>query len=186
MTEGELRSLVSRSRKDGFRELFREYGSYVYSVVWRKICTVGKREDAEECVSDIFAHIYLHFDDIEPGKLKTYISTIAGRAATDRYRNLTARKNIPPDDESLLESVCADEDIVTDSENAELSRRLLDMISSLGEPDSTIIIQRYYYERTSSEIGKYLDMTPVNVRTRLNRSMKRLKKLLISDKNFNK
>lgn len=186
MTEGELRSLISRSHKDGFRELFREYHGYVYSVVWRKIYTVGNREDTEECISDIFAHIFLHFDEIESGKLKTYISTVSGRMAIDRYRRLTAGKNISSEDEEILEFVSSDEDIEFDTENSEQSKRLFDAVCSLGEPDATIIIQKYYYEYTSSEIGKYLGLSPVNVRMRLSRSMKRLKKLLLGDEKFYK
>lgn len=184
MTEGELRSLISRSRKDGFRELFREYRGYVYSIVWKKICSAGTREDAEECISDIFSHIFLHFDEIETGKLKTYISIISGGMAVDKYRSLTAGKNIHSEDDEILESVSSGEDIVFNTENAEQSKRLFDIVQSLGEPDATIIIHRYYYDHTSAEIGKHLGLSPVNVRMRLSRSMKRLKKLLLSDEKF--
>lgn len=181
MTENELRLLISKSQKDGFRELFRHYYSYVYSVVWRKIRLVGRKEDAEECLSDIFAQIFLHFDEIKPGMLTTYISTVAGRMAIDKYRSLTAMKNRNLNSDELCADVCDDENIEEKTETAQMNKVLLEKIISLGEPDSTIIIHRFYYERTSSEIAKYLGISSVNVRMRLSRSLKRLKKLIINE-----
>ncbi|MCR5480275.1 MAG: hypothetical protein K6F27_10525 [Ruminococcus sp.] len=54
MTESEIRSMIGTSRKEGFRLLFEEYHAYVYHIVWNTIRSVGSKEDAEECVSDIF------------------------------------------------------------------------------------------------------------------------------------
>lgn len=177
MTESELRALISSSQKDGFRELFRYYQNYVYSIVWKKLKYVGRKEDAEECISDIFTHVFLHFEDIENGSLKAYIGTVAVRMAIDRFRNLTAKKNISPEDSEILETVCSDEDIEAGNESAETGRLILEKIRSLGKPDSDIIIQKYYYDRSSNEIAEYLDMTSANVRMRLSRALKRLKKM---------
>lgn len=181
MTESELRELISSSQREGFRELFRCYQTYVYSIVWKKLKYVGRKEDAEECMSDIFTQVFLHFDDIENGSLKAYIGTVAARTAIDRFRSLTARKNILPEDSEILEAVCSDEDIEIKSEHTETCRLILDKIKSLGEPDSDIIIQKYYYDRSSNEIAEYLNITSANVRMRLSRAIKRLKKLLAQD-----
>ncbi|MBQ6632853.1 MAG: sigma-70 family RNA polymerase sigma factor [Ruminococcus sp.] len=54
-------------------------------------------------------------------------------------------------------------------------------INELGEPDSTIVTQRYYYDRTSAEIAKELGMRPSAVRMRSARALKRLKKALEKD-----
>ena len=102
----------------------------MYSVVWGKIRNVGTREDAEECLSDIFAQIFFHFAEIEEGKLKNYISVISSRTAIDRYRSLTARKNIRAEDESTLENISEGTDIQAGTENAELSRLLYEKIIS--------------------------------------------------------
>ena len=52
---------------------------------------------------------------------------------------------------------------------------MLDKIEELGEPDSTIIIQKFYYNRTSTEIAKMLSMNSAAVRMRCTRALKRLK-----------
>ena len=92
MTEDELRALVSGNRENGFRLLFQQYQSYVYSVVWSHIKAVCTKEDAEECVSDAFAAVFLHYDEIREGALQGYIGTVAKRTAIDMFRRHTAKK----------------------------------------------------------------------------------------------
>lgn len=183
MTEGELRALISSSQKDGFRELFRCYKSYVYSIVWSKLKYTGRKEDAEECISDIFTQIFLHFDEIDEGSLKAYTGKVASGMAVDRFRRLTAKKNLLTDGEEISETIPSDEDIEVNSEYTETNRMILEKIKSLGKPDSDIIIQKYYYDRSSDEIASSLDMSPSNVRMRLSRALKRLKKIF-SEENF--
>ena len=51
------------------------------------------------------------------------------------------------------------------------------MIKQLGEPDSTIIIQQYFYERTAKEIAESISMTAAAVQKRSSRARQRLKAL---------
>ncbi len=64
-------------------------------------------------------------------------------------------------------------------ESSELRRILIQKIKELGEPDSTIIIQKFYYNRKSSEIAKTVSMTASSVRSRCTRAMDKLRKKLI-------
>ncbi len=178
MTEKELRSLVNRSREDGFRALFQQYQGYVYTIVWNHISSVGSREDAEECMSDIFTEIFLHFEEIHENALKGYIGTVAKRKAVNAFYRLQKNQTVPLE-EAI--SVASGQDIASDYETADFQKMLLEKITSLGEPDSTIIIQKYYYDRKSGEIAKAVNLSPVTVRVRLNRALKRLRKLLTDE-----
>ena len=55
---------------------------------------------------------------------------------------------------------------------------ILEKIAELGEPDSTIIIQKYYYGRTSKEISEMLSITPEHIRVRNSRAVRKLKDML--------
>ena len=48
----------------------------------------------------------------------------------------------------------------------------------LGEPDSTIIIQQSYYNRTAKEISKSISMTAAAVQKRSSSAKQKLKILL--------
>ena len=69
--------------------------------------------------------------------------------------------------------------IEADAEKKDSKRMLMQMVESLGEPDSTIIVQQYFYDRTAKEIARSLDMTPAAVQKRSSRAREKLKGLLI-------
>ena len=181
MTERELRALIAQSQQEGFRALFQQYQSYVYAIIWRRICTAGSKEDAEECVSDVFAEAFLHFDGIREGALQGYLATLANRTAIDCYRRLTARKEALSLEDDAVGQMDTGEDIAADCELNAQSRLLLEKIRSLGEPDATIILHKYFYDRTAAEIAATVHMQPVTVRVRLNRALKRLRALLTEE-----
>ncbi len=178
MTEQELRSLIQKSPAEGHRILFHQYHSYVYAVVWRILGDFASRQDAEEIVSDVFAEVFFHLDSVYEGSLKGYIGTVARRSAIDAFRKLS-RKN--PDisiEDDRLKELPAGTDIPQEYEQAEQAARLFQAVKSLGEPDSVILIQKYYYDRNASEIARTLHMNPVAVRMRISRALKRLRSLL--------
>ena len=51
-------------------------------------------------------------------------------------------------------------------------------VEELGEPDSTIIIQKYFFMRSSAEISKLVSLTPEAVRVRCSRALKKLRETL--------
>ena len=53
------------------------------------------------------------------------------------------------------------------------------MVNSLGEPDSTIIVQQYFYERTAKEIANSIGMTAAAVQKRSVRAREKLKDMLM-------
>ena len=64
------------------------------------------------------------------------------------------------------------------AERAETAHEVLDAVNSLGEPDSTIIMQKYYYGKSSYEIADMVGMKADAVRKRLSRVLKRLRDVL--------
>lgn len=185
MTDHELREQVRASQEDGFRALFQQYQSYVYTIVWNQLRTVGTAQDAEECISDVFMQIFLHFEEIQDGSLQAYIGTTARRKAIDYVRKLQSVNGYTEDHEDLS-AVPSDENIEQEVDAFMEHQLLYEKIQELGEPDTTILLLRYFYRRTSKDIAKQIHMTPTAVRVRLNRALKKLRKLLTNDGNSGK
>ena len=61
------------------------------------------------------------------------------------------------------------------AENSETLQLVLVKIDELEEPDSTIIIQKYFFGRSSAEIARIVGLSPAAVRMRLSRALKRLR-----------
>ena len=181
MTGSEYAKQIGKSPGSARRALFDEYYKYVCTIVCSKLSSAASREDIEECVSDIFAEVFFCLDEKSgySGDLKGLISTIAKRRAIDRFRGLAANKlsflSIEGDE---LYDIRDDYDLETQAENEQQCALLLDKINELGEPDSTIIIQRYYFGRSSREIAESLSMKPSAVRMRCARALKRLRSVL--------
>ena len=182
MTDNEILSLMRETPPQGQRALFDKYYSYVYSIASRIISGYGSPDDSEECVIDVFASVIMKLVPDDNCSLKSYIGTIARNSAISMRRSLTAKtgKNVSADDEAMAE-IADENDIEENRDRSETSELLLKKISELGPPDSIIIIQKYYYDRSSKEIAEMVGLNAAAVRMRCGRSMKRLKKLLEAD-----
>ena len=181
MTHEEYRKKSLISDEEARRELFGAYCGYVYTIVFNRLRSVASREDIEECVCDVFADVYRSYDPGYgiSGDMAGFIGTIARRRAADIYRRRTSSgaESVSLDDGSFSE-IAADTDIEAEAELKELRSIILDRIAELGEPDSTIIIQKYYYGRSAKEISEMVSLTPENVRVRSGRAVRKLKELL--------
>ncbi|MBQ1375556.1 MAG: sigma-70 family RNA polymerase sigma factor, partial [Clostridia bacterium] len=69
--------------------------------------------------------------------------------------------------------------IAETAETTEIRQILYDKVGELGESDSTIIIQKYFYGRSSKEIAKIVELSSDNVRARCSRAVKKLRELLL-------
>lgn len=181
MTGTEYCKLHKISPEKAYDELFAGYCDYVYAIVYNKLRSVGSREDIEECVSDIFADVFFGYDRESrfEGDMKGYIGTVAKRRAINAFHSLTARSGKVADDaEEAFGTISDDTDIEADSDKNETRDILIKLITELGEPDSTIILQKYYYDRSSGEIAKMLSMKSSAVRMRAARALDKLRTTL--------
>ena len=160
------------------RAVFRAYYGLVYTIVQGYLSSVARHEDVEECVSDIFAEVFCKLADGGfTGELKNGIRMIAVRRSIDRFRQLApkAGKTVPLD---AMSDLADGQDTQASAERAETCRILMQCIRELGEPDTTIILQRYYFGMRSPQIAKGLGLTASAVRKRANKALKRLKAAL--------
>ncbi|MCR4887833.1 MAG: sigma-70 family RNA polymerase sigma factor [Ruminococcus sp.] len=182
MTSRELADMMQKSPADCHKALVKEYGRYVYAIVYNKLRGCGTNEDMEECVSDVFADLFMkcELDMSDTDDIKHLISTIAQRKAIDSFRSLSAKANhITDADEDDMQEMVSDFSVDEHVDRSELRRILLDKIDELGEPDSTILIQKFYYNKNASEIAKSVSMTASAVRTRCSRAMDKLRTKLV-------
>lgn len=180
MTDSQLRSLMEDSPQTGQRALYDEYCGYVYAIAANCLRSCGTAEDVEECVSDAFVAVFRALRDPSGfnGDLKGIISTIARRTAIDSFRKLSVRNSRSAALDDIEYELSSGEDIEDESDRTETQRILLDCVDRLGRPDSDIILQHYFYGRSSGQIGAFLKMTDSAVQKRLQRARKKLRTLL--------
>lgn len=181
MTDQQARELLKSSPQKAHRLIFDEYYNYVYTIVFNRLRSYASREDIDECVSDVFSDVFLHYstDNGYSGDIKGFIAAIARNRSVDMFRKLRARSvnTVPVDGEEALQLPSADK-VDELAEKAETCRALLDAVKALGEPDSSIIMQKYYYGRNSADIADKVGMKSEAVRKRLSRAMDKLRRIL--------
>ena len=182
MTDEQILTLMREAPSSGQRALFDKYYNYVFSIVSRIISGFGSQNDSEECVIDVFASIMMKMRPEDNISLRSYIGAVARNTAISMRRSLASKNSscISSDDETMAE-IPSDENIEENTDKSSLADQLLSKIEELGPPDSVIIIQKYYYDKTSEEIAKMTGMSAAAVRVKCGRAMKKLKKLLNAD-----
>lgn len=181
MTGNELCETIKKSPQELYRALIEEYGGYVYAIAINKLKNVCSKDDIDECVSDIFAEIFLKYDAQKANysNLKGYIGIISKRRAIDYFRKFSGKnKNIVSIDDEKTNDIVSEQNIEATIEKKELSKILFNKITELGEPDSEIIIRKFYYNQNSTEIAKRLSLKASTVRSRCKRAIKRLETML--------
>ncbi len=181
MTGTDYCKLHDHSPDKAYDALFSEYCDYVHAIIFNRLRSVASREDIEECVSDVFADVFFGYDAEHSSEndMKGFIGTVAKRRAISVFRSITARQNhLSGDADDEMANMSSDTDIETESDKTETQQLLMSKIKELGEPDSTIILQKYYYDRSSGEIAELLSMKAATVRMRAARALDKLRALL--------
>ena len=179
MTDHEIQHSMEQDTDQGSRALFDTYYNYVYAIVYRRVREFGSPEDVEECVIDVFTEVVRNYKSIQNGSLKSYIGTTAHNKAINTCRMLSARarRTVSLDDENIGEPA-SPQDVAADAEQNELTRKLLQCIRSLGQPECDIMIQKYYLGLNAVQIGRTLHMHPVTIRRHIKHALSRLKTML--------
>lgn len=174
MTDKELRVLMNSDLNAGAKALYEQYSQYIYAIIFRILRDCGSREDVEDCFAETFAEIVRRFDNIHGDALKSYI----GKAAQNRALNYRAslRKNLKNTIPLEITTEPLTEDMQEQHEEKTKQQYLLQKIKELGEPDASIIIQKYYFGRTMREIAKITGLKPHTAQVRCGRALKRLRK----------
>ena len=173
MQDSELLRLLQEAPEKGFAALIRQYGGYVYTIAANRLRGTGTAEDIEETVSDVFVQFYrwMQTHDVADADLRALLAVIAKRRSINRFNALTKQPAADSFETLLSEpqshETAPDEHVL-----------LMEAVRSLGQPDSEIILRRYYFGQTSNEIGAALGMQPNTVDQRLSRGLKKLRECL--------
>lgn len=181
MFDSVLLELIKTDKNKGLLHLIDQYTPLVYTVVKSKISSVCTEEDIEETVSDVFNAFYNQADsvDLTRGSIAAYLVTIAKRKAVDVYRKASKNHEVALlNDENELIELPDSFNLEDEVQKKELRKILLSVINSLGEPDSAIIIRRFYLGENSKDIALVTGLSEDNVRKRLSRALRKIEKEL--------
>lgn len=183
MFDSGILNLINKNANKGMTALIEQYTPLVYSIVSNKLSSTLSAQDIEEVVSDVFIAFYNQIDkvDLKKGSLAAYLTTIAKRKAVDALRKIKLYEKVELDDDNCFIEIPDNVNLQNEAERRELNKKLISAINNLGEPDSTIVYRKYFFEESSKEIAQYTNLTDDNVRKRLQRALQKIQLCLKGD-----
>ena len=77
---------IKSGDETAIHEVILKYSKLLWSIVNSILCHVASDQDVEECVADVFVHLWQNPDKFDPhrGRLKSWLSMVARSRAIDR------------------------------------------------------------------------------------------------------
>jgi len=176
----ELLLLLNQHPEKGLAKMMDSYLALVYTIVYGKLSGICNKQDIEECVSDVFFEIYRTRSriDVEKGALKSYLAVVAKRKAIDVFRKQRPNAGDIALDAFAHDWVASDADVEKAVVAGETADLLIQGIKALGEPDSEIMIRKYYFGQSTKIIAKALAIKENTVDKKVSRALQKLNQAL--------
>ena len=150
-----------------------EYSAYVYKIINNMIKQYLSNEDIEEIVSDTFFILWKNREKLHDDKLlSSYIAGIVRNLVREKTRIINIDVDISDYGNIIQDFVRVD----MICEQREKINILEKTVNQLKEDDVLIFNLYYYSSMKITEIAKALNITDFNVKMRLHRIRKKIKK----------
>lgn len=158
-----------------FEEVYNDFYIKVFHYVKKRVLS---QQDAEDLTQEVFTACYRNFDSFDPQKASvgTWVYVVMKNRLKNYYRD--RKEALSLDDEEGMPELPGDTYVEQSVLLEEERRILLGALDQLSQRERTIVVERYFHNRTSADIAGRLNMTDVNVRVTLKRSLEKLRKHL--------
>lgn len=151
-----------------------DYSSYVKTIINNAVGNNLKPQDKEEILLDTFFVLWKNYNDNKNiYAVDSYIAGITRNLVKEKLRKLHYTVDI-----SKYENIIEMEEKELYDEEREEIAYLENSLKNLKELDIKIINQYYYSSKSVKDIAEELDISQSNVKTKLHRIRKKLKKQL--------
>lgn len=173
----EIVTLFELRDEQGISAARENYGRLLKSLAFG---ILRSEQDAEECESEAFLRAWNSIPPDKPRSLCAYLCRIARRLALDRYDyNRAAKRSgdtLPIDE--LADFIGGNSDAADRLSEKELTRLLNAFLSNQDRKTRVIFLRRYWFGDTTAEIAQRLHASESMVKSRISRTLKRLREFL--------
>lgn len=170
--------LVPSEQVGSFDSFYAEYRQPVFRYLCGKM---NNAQDAEDLTADIFEYCFRQYTAFDPQKAsrKTWLYVIVN----SRYKNYLRSRRCFEDIEDYMDFTPSDDAPLEQAIEMEQERSALTKaLERLPQKQREIVISKYFLGKSTDEIAKRLEMTPVNVRVQLYRALQKMKGYIQSEK----
>lgn len=173
MEDSQILLLLRNSPSEGLYEAIKKYRDYAAAIASRILGGTGP--DAEECVEDAFVSVWKYIrDGTAVRSLKGFVACCVRSAAINRRRQLERRNDINIDDLELA----SEDDAALRLESEGDAEAVQELVGGMDEPDREIFVRKYFLFESIREISRRTMLDETQIKNRLYRGRKRLRKQL--------
>lgn len=177
LSDGDLWVGLRERDMASLEALYARYGSYVYALALRML---GRSEEAEEVVQDVFWQLWKNENEYDPARaaFRTWLFAITRSRCLDRLRRHRTRfaSELPPG--SGLGSAAPDPE--QEAILAERQKHVVAAFQALPEPQRRVLEMGFFSGLTHREIAERLGEPLGTVKSRIKMGMDKLKDSLRS------
>ena len=149
-----------------FECIYQEYCLKILTFIHKRVPDLY---EAEELTGDVFLSFYRNMDsyDEEKGSIATWLYAITANRLKNYYRDKKTHYS--------LEILKQPEEIVAKIMREETLRKRLEQLSDI---EREILLGRFYYQKSSTELGRQMNLSPGNVRMIQKRALEKLRMIM--------
>ena len=154
-----------------YNECVTIYADNVYRFILKNL---RNEEDARDVVQTAFEKMWIHRDEVDASKSKSYLFTVAYRQMIDHIRKV---KRIQLKEEF-------NENVKVQNKPANNLKKILDeALARLSETQRTLVLLKDYEGYSYEEIGQITNLSESQVKVYLHRARVQLKEYLVKVEN---
>lgn len=154
-----------------YNECVTTYADNVYRFILKNL---RHEEDARDVVQTAFEKMWIHREEIDAAKCKSYLFTVAYRQMIDHIRKV---KRIQLKEEFNETSKIQNKPVTN------LKKILDNALARLGETQRTLVLLKDYEGYSYQEIGQITNLSESQVKVYLHRARVQLKEYLVKIEN---
>lgn len=177
---------MNRVQNGDAKALRKIYGSYKNILFGLIVSMLKDREEAEDCLQEVFTQLWEKADrfDASKGNLYSFIVTMARNKAIDRIRS-RAYKDSKQEDHTISDfSLTPESDFNNPEEDLELTERanlVRSALQKLSSKEREVLKVAYYGGMSQTEISEKMEIPLGTVKYRMRQGMIKLKDFLKQD-----
>ena len=182
--EQEWLKRIKNGDKEAMKLLYRKYKNLLFGMI---VSILKDREEAEDCLQEVFTQIWEKADyfDSEKGRAYSFIVTMARNKAIDRTRSKQFKQADIADNTINDSTIIPESDEKNPHEAMEFRERAAIVRSALQkipEKERELLIVSYYKGLSQSQIAEKMDIPLGTVKYRMRQGMIKLRDYIVLDK----
>ncbi len=155
-----------------YNECVTQYADNVYRFILKNL---RHEEDAKDVVQTAFEKLWIHREEIDAAKSKSYLFTVAYHQMIDHIRKVKRVK---------LQDEFKENALVQQGAQNNLKKVLEQALSKLSETQRSLILLKDYEGYSYEEIGKITGLSDSQVKVYLHRARVQMKEYLVKVENL--